>query len=291
MQHFAPQSYEPDIDLLRKVLLRPQKNDATQILDAVADRLFERLGLLKNSPSTVIDLGAGDGRHLAILSKKFPGASVIGADLSHSRIKTASAGRRFWQKRPLLMCLDASRDLPFADASFDLVVSNMLLPWLFNPNRLMAEINRVLADDGAFFISTAGPDTLIELRHAWAEVDDYLHINAFLDMHDIGDLLVSSGVADPVMDTERITVTYPSLDALLAELTGLGFLNVLSGRRKSLTARSVVQRLAQHYPVNAQGGVDATLELVVAHGWKGQPKNSAAGHEFTISVEQFKNQL
>lgn len=274
--------FMPDQQLLKRTMARSVVAESRTILDSIAERLFERLSLLKLSPSKIIDLGTGDGRHIKLLQQQFKGASVVGADLSLSRLHHASGNRRFWQRNPLLVCLDASRPLPLADDSIDLVVSNMMLPWLSDAKGLVAEINRVLVKDGAYFISTAGPDTLVELRQAWAEVDNSQHINLFLDMHDVGDLMVSSGLADPVMDTERITVTYSSLDALLDELIGLGFINVLFGRRKGLTAKSVRQRLAANYPLNKEGGIDATLELVVAHGWSGTPKAPLGEYRFNI---------
>jgi len=260
--------------------------ESRTILDAVAERLFERLSLLTLAPARIVDLGTGDARHIKLLQQQFKGAVVIGADLSLARLRHASLQRRFWQKHPLLVCLDASRPLPLPNDCIDLVVSNMMLPWLGDAQGLMAEINRVLVKEGAYFISTVGPDTLVELRRAWAEVDNNQHINLFLDMHDVGDLMVSSGMADPVMDTERITVTYTSVDALLDELVGLGFINVLCGRRKGLTSASVRQRLAANYPLNKDGGIDATLELVVAHGWSGAPQ--APPGEYWFDIDQLR---
>lgn len=277
----------PDMRLLSKTLQRPQLPAALSMLDNIAEQLFERLSLLKHPPARIMDLGAGDARHLSQLQTRFPKAEVFATDLSLQRLQTASGKRRFWQKRPLLVCLDAGQALPFANDSVDLVVSNMMLPWVFNPDDLMIEINRLLVKDGALFISTAGPDTLIELRQAWAEIDDCQHINAFIDMHDVGDLMMKAGIADPVLDTQRLTVTYSSVDALLAELVGLGFINVLAGRRKGLTAASVKARLAEVYPVNKNGGIDATLELVVAHGWSGVPK--APQGDFYFPLEKLQN--
>jgi len=283
-------SYSPNTRLLKKVLERPLVASTQVVLDDIAGRLFERIDLLKDSPSRVLDLGCSDGRHMSQLAGRFPKADVIGADLSSARLCKAAKRRRFWQKQPLLVCLDAASALPFEDASFDLLLANMLLPWVFDAEHLMTEINRVVTTGGAFFISTAGPDTLVELRDAWASIDDCVHINAFLDMHDLGDLLVAAGIADPVLDTERVTVTYPSLDALLKELVGLGFINVLGGRRRGLTSAGVINRLAEIYPVNEDGGINATLELVVAHGWAAGPRVASSGtDEFYFSVDQLKS--
>jgi len=253
---------------------RPVRSTALSVLDTLAERVFERMALLKHAPKRLLDLGTGDGRHLSALAKKYRHAEVIGTDLSLSRLKLVNARRRFWQHKYFVVCADANASLPFADNSLDLVISNMMLPWIADPSALMIEINRVLADDGALFISAAGPDSLIELRRAWACVDDSVHISDFLDMHDIGDMLVGGGIADPVIDTERLTFSYSSLEMLLEELTGLGFINTLQGRRRGLTAKSVISRLREHYPQNASGGVDATLEFVVAHGWRGAKTGS-----------------
>lgn len=277
-----PGGYAPDRLLLNKVLQRPLSPEALTVFDGIVDQLHERLALLKNPPQRIMDLGAGDGRHLQILRKQYPHATVVGVDLSLQRLKRSLINQRFWQKRPLLACVDASEALPFAKDSFELIVSNMLLPWIFEPAALMAEINRVLITDGVLFLSTAGPDTLIELRRAWAEVDDCLHVNAFMDMHDVGDLMLKAGITDPVMDTQRLTLTYSSLDSLLSELIGLGLINVLNGRRKGLTAASVKRRLAKHYPLNDQGGVSATLELVIAHGWSGEVKPPRGEYHFPL---------
>lgn len=278
------QQFELNRRLLRKAMVRDVVPGSQTILDTVASRLFERLDLLKVSPLRVIDLGTGDARHLKLLQRRFKKASVFGADLSLARLDSASTKRRFWRRRPLLICLDADETLPFAKNSFDLVISNMMLPWLSQADKLIAEINRVLVKDGSYFFSTVGPDTLIELRQAWAEVDDNQHVSFFLDMHDVGDLMVRSGMADPVMDTERITVTYSSVDTLLDELSGLGFINVLNGRRRGLTAASVRRRLKAAYPLNADGGINATLELVTAHGWSGNPKPPPG--EFHFDIDQ-----
>lgn len=287
-QQLETLNYALNGDLVKKIFARTPVPAAQAILDAIAERLFERLDLLKETPTTVIDLGTGDGRHLSILKQRFPTAAVIGLDISPVRLHHAAKRRRFWQKRASLVCADAAAELPFKDASFDLLVANMLLPWVFDAEHLMSEINRLLMVGGAFFLSTAGPDTLIELRNAWAGIDDCTHVNAFMDMHDLGDLLVGAGIADPVLDTERITVSYPTLDALLKDLVGLGFINVLGGRRKGLTSATVVDRLIAHYPVNKAGGVDATLELVVAHGWAGEAREASTTEDFYFPLDRLK---
>ncbi len=286
MENSEIEAFRLSVCLLQKAMARPVAAGSQAVLDTVADRLFERLGLLQLKPQMVLDLGTGDARHLSLLQQRFKDAAVVGADISIERLNSSHTRRRFWQRRPLLVNLDANQALPFAKDSFDLLISNLLLPWVNETEVLVSEINRVLKQDGAYFLSTVGPDTLIELRHAWADIDDCQHINLFLDMHDLGDVMVGAGLADPVMDTERLTVTYSSLDHLLDELTALGFINTLHGRRKGLTAATVRERLKAAYPVNADGGIDATLELVTAHGWSGVPKPPPG--EFHYDVERLR---
>ncbi|OED35467.1 hypothetical protein AB833_30040 [Chromatiales bacterium (ex Bugula neritina AB1)] len=253
----------------------------SEVADTVADRLLERLPLLGMKPARILDLGTGDGRNLATLKKLYPSALIVGADICQSSLlinrQNQSLFSKIAGKSPVLVCLDAMRQQPFAAESFDLIVSNLLLPWVHPSEVFAAELNRLLATDGAFFLSSVGPDTLIELRRAWEKIDTAEHINAFLDMHDLGDVLDRAGITDTVMDTERLQVSFTSVHKLLEDLAGTGCTNVLTGRRKGLTSASVRDQLAGHYVSAAvmeddKESIYATLEVVYAHGWKGKPR-------------------
>lgn len=279
--------YQIDLSQVDRAMRKRVDEYPQSVPDLVVEGLFERLALLKSDPARVLDLGAGDTRHRALLQQRFARATVFSADLSAQLLKRGKGGG-FWRRKPPVVCLDANQ-LPFADESFDLVVSNLMLPWIHPPDQFAAELNRVLSAQGVFFVSTAGPDTLKELRAAWSQIDSYPHVNALLDMHDLGDVLMRSGIADPVMDVERLQVNYSSVDRLLDELVALGALNVLSGRRRGLMGRDVRRRLDEHYPRNEQGGVTATLEVIYAHGWKGRARPALNGdHEVKISLDTLK---
>ncbi|MEM7258038.1 MAG: methyltransferase domain-containing protein [Pseudomonadota bacterium] len=281
--------YLIDLSLVDRVIRRRVDDYPAAVPDLVAGRLFERLDLLKTNPHRVLDLGAGDTRHRESLQHRFKQSMVFSADLSDTLLRRGRTGG-FWRRKPPMVCLDASH-LPFADGSFDLVVSNLMLPWVHPPDSFAAELNRVLSPQGVFFFSTAGPDTLMELRRAWSQIDDLPHVNALLDMHDVGDMLMRAGITDPVIDVERLQINYSSVDRLLDELVAVGSLNVLRGRRRGLMGSDIRQRLSQHYPLNDQGGVTATLEVVYAHGWKGQRKSSprdGGGHEVWVSLDMLK---
>jgi malonyl-CoA O-methyltransferase len=294
-----PLEYQINKRLLRKAVDRAVDSyDAhAQVFDEIARRVFERLDLLQDSPARILDLGTGSGRHLADLQARYPKAFLIGADIGLSALHAGAIGGwrlwpRKWRTQPGRVCMDAGHSWPFADASFELVVSNMLLPWLDNAAGFASELHRVLAPGGTFFISTAGPDTLVELRNAWDAIDRATHVNALLDMHDLGDVLNRAGLADPVLDTERIDVQYKDVGVLLAELRATGCTCVLHGRRRGLTSPRVQTALASHYAQPqlrkaqpqqhelhsaANDVISATLELVVAHGWKqtgsAEPRN------------------
>ncbi len=285
---FDEQSYKIDQRLLRRVNARCAAIYLAEVPDIIAERLFERLSLLKVQPRRILDIGAGNARHAKRLKTMYPKADIFSVDVSLAMLRQADR-RWFWQRKPARVVADANVPLPFADGSFDLLFSNLMLPWVHPPDTFAAELNRLMAADGAFFISSVGPDTLAELRDAWAAIDTATHVNALLDMHDVGDVLMRAGLADPVMDAERLQLSYSNVNKLLEELIGLGAVNVLGGRRRGLTAASVRQRLAAAYPVDSQGGISATLEVVYAHGWKGQPKSGRnTPEEFFVSLDSLK---
>jgi malonyl-CoA O-methyltransferase len=172
--------------------------------------------------------------------------------------------------------------LPLAAASCDLIFSNLALPWALDLDRVFAEFRRVLKPGGALLFSTLGPDTLRELRRSWVAADGYNHVNGFLDMHDVGDALLRARLAEPVMDVERLTLTYPDVDQLLRDLKALGAGNVTAGRARGLTGKGCwrAMRAAYEQYRRADGLLPATCEVVYGHGWgplPGQGRSRADG--------------
>ena len=159
----------------------------------------------------MLDLGCGTGEAFAELGRRFPSASLVGIDIAQAMLERARARTPAWKRllraaSPGLVCADAER-LPLAAASTQAVFSNLALQWC-RPEAVFAEIARVLDTGGLFIFSTFGPDTLKELRAAFAAVDAYEHVNPFIDMHDLGDALVHAGFAEPVMEMEVLTLEY-----------------------------------------------------------------------------------
>jgi malonyl-CoA O-methyltransferase len=144
--------------------------------------------------------------------------------------------------------------------------------------RAFAEARRVLKVGALYTFSTFGPDTLKELAGAFARADGHTHVNRFLDMHDVGDLLVAAGFADPVMDMEKITLTYGSGRDLMRDLKAIGATNATRGRPRALTGKARFARVLRALERQAvEGRIAATFEVVYGHAWKGEPRTSAEG--------------
>jgi malonyl-CoA O-methyltransferase len=214
---------------------------------------------------------------------------VIAVDSSAGMLRKA-AGRRGWFSPFALLCADATR-LPLADASVDVAFSNLLLPWC-DPEALFAELRRVLAPRGLLTLTGLGPDTLKELRAAWATVDARVHVGDFLDMHDVGDALVRAGFAAPVLDVERYTLRYTDVKALTADLKATGARNGASGRLKGLTSPRKFAAMQSTYEAQRDAGrLTATCEVVFAQAWAPVEKRTHAPSTQGVSLESLRKQL
>jgi malonyl-CoA O-methyltransferase len=165
-----------------------------------------------------------------------------------------------------------------------------MLEWCHDPDAVFQEIRRVLKPGGLLTFTTLGPDTLRELREGWRKIDPYTRVHRFIDMHDIGDALMRAGLAEPVMDTERLTVTYPDLDALMRELTASGSNNVAHGRPRGLTTKARLEALRES--VRREPAADAlpiSVEVVYGHAWAGQLRRpQRVGGEVRVPVSSLK---
>jgi malonyl-CoA O-methyltransferase len=241
----------------------------------VAAELLERLELFRFSPAVVLDLGSGTGRITRELKRRYPGARVIALDLAPGMLREARRYRRPWRRFDRV-CGDALR-LPLKDGSVDLIFSNLMLQWCEPLAAALLEARRVLSTNGFFAFSTFGPDTLHELRDAWAQSDRYNHVNHFSDMHQIGDALVHAGLMEPVLDVDHIEVGYPDVLTLMRDLKAIGAHNATAGRPRSLAGRARLARVQQAYESFRRGGrLPATYEVIYGASWGPAGRASAA---------------
>ena len=229
-------------------------------------RLLERLDGLRFEPRRIVEVGCADGRHCLALREQFPGASIVGLDLSGGMLRLARRRRGRWRRRFELLRADAAA-LPLADDSADFVFANLTLAWCDEPSAVLESARRVLRPGGLFLGSVFGPDTLAETKPQTA-----LNLPTRADVQALGSLLVSAGFREPVLDTDWIQTTYSSTDSLTAELRGLGMLGMDGASLE-------------------QGTTALTWEIVSASAWApepGQPVRSGQGEEISIPVEQIR---
>lgn len=232
----------------------------------VAQRLLSRLQWLTVEPKSILDIGAGTGQPTTMLMKRYPSARTIALDLSLAMLKrTRKRGHRL--QRPRVICGD-SHQLPLADASIDMVFSNLSLQWCNQPELAFTEIKRVLKPDGALLFSSFGPDTLKELRNSWATVDNNGHVHTFMDMHDLGDLIVQAGLQEPVLEREMLHLTYDTVRGVMKDLKYIGASNALQSRSRGLLGRQRFQRVEQAYEQwRANGRLPASYEVIYGTAW------------------------
>ena len=258
----------------------------------VGIRMGARLDVVKLAPKMLLDAGCGTGDALGPLALRYPAARVVALDLALPMVTVARArirsGRSLLQRlvpwggtdsnsTPRFLCGDINA-LPFSAATLDLVWSNLALQWVNDLPHAFGELHRVLRVGGLLTFTSFGPDTLREVRAAFATVDGYTHTNRFADMHDIGDMLVQAGFADPVIDMETITLTYGDARSLLRELKQIGATNATRGRPRGLMGKARLQRvLAALEGMAHDGRIPATFEVVYGHAWKAQATHTPEG--------------
>jgi malonyl-CoA O-methyltransferase len=261
--------------------------DEAAVLQAeVRARLLERLDYVNLEPEVILDVGCGTGHSSRALKDRFPGARIIALDLAEGML-AETARRQSWRRRFARVCGDVTR-LPLADASIDLAFSNLTLQWCPDPDVAFAELRRVLRPRGLLNFTTFGPDTLIELREAWAQADRYPHVSRFADMHELGDGLVRTGLAEPVMDVERFTLTYPDVFGLMRDLKAIGAHNAAARRPRGLTGRGRLRAMQAAYEGRRRDGVlPATYEVVFGQAWgpAGKPARGRRSGEFSIAPD------
>lgn len=236
----------------------------------VAERLLERLDLVNRHFAKALDLGARGGALTRALSAR-PGTEWV---------ITAEPAEGFLARLPAPLVAADPELLPFAAASFDLVVSNLALHWVSDLPGALSQIRHTLRPDGLFLAAMLGGDTLVELRTVLFEAElaeeggVSPRVSPSIALADAAALLQRAGFALPVADSETITVTYSNLFALLHDLRGMGETNALAARRRFFLRRATLGAAARLYAErfgDAEGRIPATFEILFLCGWAPHP--------------------
>jgi malonyl-CoA O-methyltransferase len=283
-EHLAPERHQLDIYHLDKARIRASFDRAAHTYDAAAvmqklvrEEMLSRLNLVSMQPARILDAGCGTGHASQALMQKYPKAQLVSLDLAMGMLsKTQSINTSFSQRikqslglsKQHLLCADIET-LPLADASLDMVWSNLAIQWCNDLDAAFSDMHRVLRHEGLLTFSTLGPDTLKELRAASNVDGEHVHVSRFIDMHDIGDALVRAGFSAPVLDVERITLTYEDVMGVMRDLKSIGAHNAADGRSRGLQGRGFLKHITENYEkFRKDGKLPATFEVIYGHAWK-----------------------
>ncbi len=257
--------------------------DAAAVLQReVCIRMLEKLDVIKIQPARLLDVGSGTGWGTRQLGERYPKADVTALDIAIGMLREARGTSAWWKKlfagkRESFLCADVEA-MPIASGSVEMVWSNLAVQWCNDLPATFVELHRIIKPEGLLIFSTFGPDTLNELRTAFRGVDGYSHVNRFADMHDIGDMLVAAGFADPVMEMEKLTLTYDDVRAVMQDLRDIGAHNATAGRAPGMLGKARWARIVRNYEtLRRDGKLPATFEIIYGHAWKSVPKKTADG--------------
>ncbi len=231
-------------------------DSVAQLQRDIADSLMTWLP--EQVAGNVLDLGCGTGYAAPFLREQYPQAPLLHLDLAQGMLSFAR------EQRPVTdafyMCGDAEQ-LPLADASVELIWSSLAVQWCEQPDRLLAELARVLKPGGRCLLATLGPETLHELKRAWAIVDDDVHVNSFIPLEQL--LQHNIGLKLARCETEYKVLRYNRLQELMHELKALGAHNVNNRREQGLSSRRRLIQLLDAYEQQrlSDGSLPATYEV------------------------------
>jgi SAM-dependent methyltransferase len=251
---------------------RVARNPVSFLHEEVADRLADRLELINRRFCGALDLGARDGKLAAQLALRADAGWIVRAEPAAGFFPWLAAGR-----------VGADPELlPFRDASFDLVASNLTLHWCADLPGALIQIRRALKPDGLLLAAMLGGSTLVELRTALFEAElaeeggVSPRVSPTTELGDAAALLQRAGFAMPVTDSETIMATYPDMLALLRDLRSMGETNALAARRRFLS-RATLARAQAIYAErfgDADGRIPATFEVLFLTGWAPHPDHA-----------------
>lgn len=285
----VPNQHPPTLDPVAvQRLARLPAGPSPWLHEEVAQRMEERLEWIKLKPSKWAHWAPVRGGLKAhnLLAKRYPESECFMVESEPGKAQYASKvlAKPWWQ--PARWTSSPIRFESPTKGAVQLVWANMLLHMAADPQALLASWHQALDVNGFVMFSCLGPDTLVELRRLYQSMGWPEPAHEFTDMHDWGDMLVGAGFAEPVMDMERITLTFESPERLLQELRGLGR-NLHIQRFSSLRGRSWLTRF---HKVLSDAPLQLTFEVIYGHAFKPAPR-IAVRAETVLSLAQMRETL
>jgi len=245
---------------------RPYDQSAVLQLE-ILSRLIERLQYIKIEPELIVDLGCGTGQAIKMLRKQYKKSTVMALDMADEMLLCARKHYGLMDRKWLVNA--DMEQLPLRMGCVDLLFSNLALQWSNDLAQTLAEFKRVGRQGGLLMFTTFGVNTLTELRQSFQQIDPTPRVHQFMDMHDIGDLMLSAGLSQPVMDMEEITLEYESFTDLMSDLKSIGATNAERNRSRGLMTAARLNRIREAYEQIAykDNKYTATYEVVYGHAW------------------------
>ncbi|MBL27738.1 MAG: SAM-dependent methyltransferase [Rhodospirillaceae bacterium] len=275
-----------DIHIFDRMAVRRHRDRAAAAPDGhdfllveIADRLADRLADTSRKFPLALDLGCHRGEIGRTLGGRGGIETLIQADGSAVMAKAAGG----------LALVADEEALPFAEGSFDLILSSLTLHWVNDLPGTLIQARRVLRPDGLFLAAMLGGETLAELREAIIEAEiaeeggARPRISPFAEVRDAGSLLQRAGFALPVVDLDTITVSYSNALALMRDLRWMGEANAIAARPRTFTRRATLLRAAAIYADrfgDSDGRIPARFQILFLTGWaphESQPKPARRG--------------
>lgn len=262
-------------------------DEVAVVQQAVQKEHLDRLDYAAIQPEQILDAGSGTGEGSLALVKKYKKSHIYALDIAFGMLQRHKKKLPAFRNHTKLICADVET-LPFADCTMDLIFSNLAIQWCDDINQLFSEFRRIMRVGGLLTFTSVGPDTLRELREAWTKAGYEVPVHEFLDMHDVGDALIRNGFAEPVLDVDRYTLTYPDVKSILKDLQMLGSTYASSLRPRGLMSRTTLMKLEQAYEeYRAEGKLTLTYEIIYAQAWvpakDARPQDGSTVARFPLS--------
>jgi malonyl-CoA O-methyltransferase len=223
----------------------------------VGNFLLDNLDYIQITPQSIIDIGCGVSPIIDNLANKYPQAKIYAMDIAFDMLLQSRLQNK---ANPYFFCAD-NINLPIKNNSIDLIVSNLMLQWCDNYPQFFSEVKRILKPNGIILFSTFGTSTLQELRQSWD--DNHVHVNDFVDAPTLGNAMFNADLSDIIMDTDRLTLYYPTVKKLMQNLKDIGANNINDTRQKGLQGKNKFKQMLNNYEqMRTKQGLPVTYEII-----------------------------